>query len=282
VVSEAKDRTLARAQCGSLPPGEARVARAGRRGRGGDRLPPRRRYRRRAGGPGRRARPGRHPQPAPRRVRGVPWRPLAGLRSRPHARAAPCPPRLNTRPTRRAPGANGALRHGLSMRACSVVPGPRADVAPNCRACRGAPRGAGPGSQRERGRRRSAPRRWARSQASRLRSCWSPPSDPRPSPAGATRVPGWMVGPLAHRLPGLAEPADAAGRPHARARDPRRAWLVAPSRRARAWRRSWGGGGRRRTAVSCSTAALADRRLQLPALRAHAATYGVNPLQRCR
>ena len=85
--------------------------------------------------------------------------------------------------------------------------------------------------------------------------------------------PGWMVGPLAHRLPALPDsPPMLGGRPHARARDPRH--RVAGGRAVRAAGARRPSSGRAVVAAhviaAARAAAVADRRLQLPALRAHA------------
>ena len=106
------------------------------------------------------------------------------------------------------------------------------------------------------------------------------PLDPlRPRPA---RVPGLDGGPPGPPAAGAArQPADAPGRPHARARGPRH--RVAGRRAVRAARAGGDrlerrGGDARHPAARA--AAVADRRLQLPALRAHAGDLRRQPVRR--
>ena len=188
-------------------------------------------------------------------------RPRAGLTRRQRERA-------------RAPQSRPGVRLSRLAARCPRAGPARGRRRRACRACRGARRDAGPRSAaraalpalgtaamgaivglgaRHRARRRRAP---------------VVPLGPRPA-----RLPGWMVGPLAHRLPGAArQPADAPGRPHARARRRSASRGSSPSlcapRVPAADRLERGGGDARRPAAR--PAAVADRRLQLPALRAHA------------
>ena len=286
IVSEAKHRTLTRADPDSLRPAEARVVTraaedaavtAFHRASGS-----RPRLVALGGVLGHR----RDPQPAPRgALRGLPRRPARG---RPGRGCAPAPGaarrRPNTTPIVVARDANRVLRGG-SWRAKDAVhvPGPRADVALEM------PRLSW-----------GAARRWAavpaRAAAPVLGTAAmgaivglsgaivlvaaERPVDPLgPRPARVPELDGRPPG--APSAVAARQPADAPGRPHARAGDPRH--RVAGGRAVRAARTGGDrlgrrGGDARRPAARA--AAVADRRLQLPALRAHAGAYGAQPVRR--
>ena len=284
--SEAKDRTLARAEPDGLPPREARVVTqaaedasvtAFHRGVG---------IAAALVALGRPARRRRDPQPAPRgAVRGLPRRPARGGPARGRAPATGAARGDLTRRQHDAYAAPTASC-GMAQRRrapCSACRARARTSLWKCRACRGAQRDAGPASPRGPRCRRSAPRRWAPSSACRWPSSSSPPSAPRSSRArpSAASPAGWSARSRTAARPAR-QPADAAGRLHPRARAPRpgvdRRRCCArrgplPASSGRRWSAT-------HVAAGARPAAVADRRLQLPALRAHAGALRPQPLHR--
>ena len=259
-------------------------------------------------GAGRRGRLGRAPSIAASASRRRSWRSAACSASPGSAtRAARCPcegcpggqlagapveagrprralPRSDlTRPQQeRAPSANPAVARGSgpagTLHACRARP-PMLLV--RCRACPAARLGAGPGPRarrRTRTRYRGDGRHRGPGGGHRARRRRAAVDPLRPRPA---RVPGLDGGPAgAPAAVAARQPADAGGRPHPRARDPRhrlaggRAVRAAGALRHRLDRR---GGDARDPAARA--AAVADRRLQLPALRAHAGDLRRQPVR---